>query len=90
MSEYDIEELENSLELPIGAKFYFRNILFEVVEFEGEGVWGCPNCAFSYSRRNEGAMCEIMQCTGYRHDGNKPTYFKEVTKIEGGKNDEAE
>lgn len=35
MSEYDIEELENSLELPIGTKFYFRNILFEVVEFEG-------------------------------------------------------
>ena len=48
MSEYDIEELENSLELPIGAKFYFRNILFEVVEFKGGGL-GLPKlCIFLF------------------------------------------
>lgn len=75
MSEYDIEELENSLELPIGAKFYFRNILFEVVEFEGEGIWGCPKCAFN--KRDGDMLCDIVRCTGNRHDG-KSIYFKEV------------
>lgn len=80
MDRPSIEAIEDSLDLPIGTKFYFRNNLFEVVEFK-EGIWGCPGCAFSISKRNEEEMCNIMECTDSRRDG-KTVCFKEVVKAE--------
>lgn len=34
MNHCDIEEIEYSLELPIGTRFYFRDSLFEAVGSE--------------------------------------------------------
>lgn len=34
MSDYNIEAIYNSLELPVGTRFYFRNVLYEVAELE--------------------------------------------------------
>lgn len=80
MNGYGIIAIEDSLDLPIGTKFYFRDNLFEVAEFKG-GVWGCPECAFSPSKRNEGGICAVMDCNAHRHD-DKFVYFKEVKEIE--------
>ena len=35
----DIEEIEYSLELPIGTKFYYWNYLYEVIESERKNVF---------------------------------------------------
>lgn len=80
MNRPSIAAIEDSLDLPIGTKFYLRDSLFEVAEFK-EGIWGCPGCAFSISKRNEEEMCTIMECTDSRHDG-KTVCFKEVVKAE--------
>ena len=75
MNKCVIEEIEKSLELPIGTRFYLQDTLFEVAEVD-EGkvqVWGCSKCAFS-----EEDICGVMNCDRrHRHDG-KCTYFKEV------------
>lgn len=76
MSRSNIQTLDDSLELPIGARFYFRNSLFEVAEFKEKG-YGCSECAFSRSKRNEEEMCDIVKCAFDRHD-DKSIYFKEV------------
>ena len=70
----NIEEIERSLELPIGTRFYFNNRLYEVVELEDNG-WGCSQCALA----GDEAICEIMKCKDYRYDG-KGVFFKEIEK----------
>ena len=87
MKYYDVEAIEKSFELPIGARFRFRDTLFEVAE-ANEGrmyPWGCSKCAFNKDDAEE--ICLVMKCDGYdgcRHD-QKYIYFKEVeeTKEEG-------
>ena len=75
MKYYDVGAIEKSLELPIGARFRFRDTLFEVAE-ANEGrmhPWGCSKCAFPKED-----ICEVMNCgRRHRHDG-KCTYFKEI------------
>lgn len=77
MSEHSIEEIYNSLELPIGTRFRFGDTLLEVVELEGE-AWGCSKCEFDDENKEE--ICEVMNCNR-RHD-DKCTYFKEVEEAE--------
>ena len=80
MKYYDIGAIEDGFELPIGARFHFRDTLFEVVEAD-EGrtyPWGCSKCAFNKEGAEE--VCLIMKCDGYggsRQD-KKYIYFKEV------------
>lgn len=83
MSDYNIEAIYNSLELPAGARFYFRNVLYEVAELEGESR-GCSKCEFD--NKNEREICEVMNCNSCRHDKN--IYFKEVTEAEERHNNE--
>lgn len=85
MKYYDVGAIEKSFELPIGARFRFRDTLFEVVEAD-EGrtnPWGCPKCAFNKEGVEE--VCLVMKCDGYgcgcRHD-QKFIYFKEVKETE--------
>lgn len=87
MKYYDIGAIEDGFELPVGARFRFRDTLFEVVEADGgrTNPWGCSKCAFNKEGAEE--ICLVMKCDGYgcgcRHD-QKFTYFKEV----GEENDE--
>lgn len=81
MKYYDIGAIEDGFELPIGARFRFRDTLFEVAE-ANEGrmrPWGCSKCAFNKEGVEE--VCLVMKCDGYgcdcRHD-QKYIYFKEV------------
>ena len=85
MKYYDVGAIEKSLELPIGARFRFRDTLFEVAE-ANEGrmhPWGCSKCALN--KEGEEEICLIMKCDGcgcgYRHD-QKFIYFKEVKEAE--------
>ena len=80
MNKCVIEEIEKSRELPIGARFYLRDTLFEVAEVD-EGkvqLWGCSKCAFNEEDKEE--ICLVMKCDGY--DGRRPdqkfVYFEEV------------
>ena len=77
----DIEEIECSLELPIGTKFYYWNRLYEVVESERKDFC-CLKCAFWEEIIND-PMCQVMNCGGHgytkRFDG-KRVIFKEVEK----------
>ena len=80
MKYYDIGAIEDGFELPVGARFRFRDTLFEVVEAnEGRtNPWGCSKCAFNKEGMEE--VCLIMKCDGYddcRQD-KKYIYFKEV------------
>ena len=75
---FDILDMERSIEILIGTRFYFRNHLYEVAEFE-EGKQGCIQCAF-YKRGNE-AICEVMKCNLPRHD-DKYIRFLEVKETE--------
>ena len=85
MKYYDVGAIEKSLELPIGARFRFRDTLFEVAEADEERTnpWGCPKCAFNKEGMEE--VCLVMKCDGYgcdyRHD-QKFIYFKEVKETE--------
>ena len=72
----DIEELEYSLELPIGTRFYFMNRLYEVIESNSRNC--CQGCAFideSYD-----FICQFMNCGGsyYERLDKKLVTFKEV------------
>lgn len=73
-------DIERSLELPIGSRFYFWDCLYEVAELEDDG-WGCSQCALA----GDEAICEIMKCKDYRYDG-KRVFFKEVKETEETKN----
>lgn len=82
----DIEELEYSLELPIGTKFYYWNRLYEVVESEG-GDFCCSKCAFC---NREEKLCYVMNCNegaryycGYERHDKKYIFFKEVEQSRG-------
>ena len=85
MNKCVIEEIEKSLELPIGTRFYLQDTLFEVAEVD-EGkvqVWGCSKCAFNEEDKEE--ICLVMRCDGSdgcRHD-RKYICFKEVEETEG-------
>ena len=76
-----IEEIEDSLEIPIGTRFYFRNHIYEVAEANEpiNNQWDCSECAFNKRDKNE--ICLVMFCDGYRHD-KKYIYFKEVEETE--------
>ena len=80
MNKCVIEEIEKSLELPIGTRFYLQDTLFEVAEVD-EGkvqLWGCSKCAFNEEDKEE--ICLVMKCDGHdgcRHD-QKFIYFEEV------------
>ena len=75
MNKCAIEEIYNSLELPIGTKFYFRDRLYEVAELEEEWLWGCSKCEFDDENKED--ICEVMNCNYCRHD-RKYIYFKEA------------
>lgn len=61
---FSIEKIEDSLELPIGSRFYYKGRIYEVVKSD-EGRWGCPKCALF----DEHEICSVMNCDKrYRHD----------------------
>ena len=71
------EEIEYSLELTIGTRFYFQNRLYEVVE--SNLSYCCPKCAFFNGFFNND-MCKIAIChEDDRHD-KKHIFFKEIEK----------
>ena len=75
---YDYSDIVRSVEMPIGTRFYFRNCLYEVAELK-DGKQDCSQCAFD-TRYTE-AICGVMKCNDYRHDG-KCVFFKEVEETE--------
>ena len=80
MNKCVIEEIEKSLELPIGTSFYLQDILFEVAEANEPRTnpWGCSKCAFNEEDKEE--ICLVMKCDGSdgcRHD-RKYICFKEA------------
>ena len=80
MSKHNIEEVYNSLELPIGTRFHFRKVPYEVVELENE-AWGCSECDFDDENdENKEEICEVMNCN-CRQD-KKVIFFKEVGETE--------
>ena len=89
MNKCVIEEIEKSLELPIGTRFYLQDTLFEVVEANESRTnpWGCPKCAFNaFNRKDREEICLVMKCDGgdsCRHD-KKFIYFKEVGETKEG------
>ena len=80
MNKCGIEEIEQSLDLPVGARFYLHDTLLEVAEIDDHPLCRCSKCKFQ-----EGilitAICYVMNCDkSERHDG-KYIYFKEVKEI---------
>ena len=51
MNHCDIKEIEYSLELSIGTRFYFHDSLFEAVGSE-ESDYCCQKCAF-YKKKED-------------------------------------
>ena len=80
MNHCGIEEIEYSLELPIGTRFYFRDSLFEAVGSE-ESEYCCEKCAFY--KKKEDKMCQVMNY--FSRDQKIYFFFKEVTEA-GGQN----
>ena len=79
---FSIEKIEDSLELPIGTRFYYMGHIYEIVKSD-EGRWGCPKCALF----DEHEICSVMSCDKrYRHD-KKINFFKEVEEVEGNNNE---
>ncbi len=76
MSKFDIEAIEYGLGFPIGTRFYFRNVPFEVVGSD-DGDYCCPKCAFH--KRNEKELCRLMYC--FNRDQQKYIFFREVTEV---------
>lgn len=72
----DIEEIEHSIELPIGSRFYFRNRLYEVIE---SNSYKCQKCAFDDEFRYD-LICQVMNCGGryYERLDRKLVIFNEV------------
>lgn len=77
----EIKNIDQSLELPIGTRFYFRNCLYEVVEIE-DRKWGCSQCGLS----KEEEICEVFNCNYCRCD-NKNIFFKEIKETEDENNE---
>ena len=63
-------DIEDSIELSIGTRFYFWGNLYEVAELKDE-KWGCSKCALL----EEENICKVMNCDGYRCD-KKKIFFK--------------
>ena len=76
---FNPENVEHSVELPIGTRFYFRDTLLEVAESEDGKAWYCAKCVLG--ARDEAELCQIMNCNYCRRD-DKYTYFKEVKEME--------
>ncbi len=76
---FNPENVEHSVDLPIGTRFYFRGILLEVAESEDGKAWYCSKCVLC--EKGEAELCQIMNCNYCRHDG-KYAYFKEVAEAE--------
>lgn len=81
----DIKEIEYSIELPIGIRFYFKNRLYEVVESNLRHC--CQGCAFNDESND--LICQIMNCGGiyYERLDKKLIMFKEVKKARRNNND---
>lgn len=77
---FDSEDIEYSLELPIGMRFYFKNQLYEVVELNSR--IRCPECAFFNEFLND-PMCQIMLCNKKDRHDKKHIFLKEVKELEG-------
>ena len=77
----DIEEIEYSIELPIGSRFYFRNRLYEVIESNSYEC--CLKCAFDDEFQYD-LICQVMNCGGrcYSRLDKKSVIFKEVKETE--------
>ncbi len=82
VSPCDIEEIEYSLELPIGTRLYYKNRLLEVVESE-EDKFRCLECALVTEFMDESG-CRISSCFGFERHDRKRTIFKEVKETEEG------
>ena len=79
---FSIEKIEDSLELPIGTRFYYMGHIYEIVKSD-EGRWGCPKCALF----DEIEICSVCNCDRrYRHD-KKINFFKEVEEVEENNNE---
>ena len=78
---FNPENVEHSVELPIGTRFYFRDTLLEVAESEDGKAWYCAKCVLG--ARDEAELCQIMNCNYCRRD-DKYTYFKEATETRKG------
>lgn len=77
-----IEKIEDSLELPIGTRFYYMGHIYEVIKSD-EGRWGCPECSLF----DEIEICSVMNCDKqYRRD-KKCIFFKKVKEAEEENND---
>ena len=82
----DIEEIEHSIELPIGSRFYFRNHLYEVIESNSYEC--CQKCAFDNELYD--FICQVMNCGGkyYSRLDKKSVIFKEIKETEEEKNND--
>ena len=82
----DIEEIEYSIELPIGSRFYFRNRLYEVIESNKDECW--QTCAFDDEFQYD-LICQVMNCGGryYERIDRKLVIFKEVKETDDEKNE---
>lgn len=80
MSPCDIEEIEYSLELPIGTRLYYKNRLLEVVESE-EDRFRCLECALVTEFMDE-LGCQISRCFRFERHDRKRIIFKEVKGTE--------
>lgn len=75
MEMVDIENIEGSVELPVGTKFYFFDHLYEVTELDGED-WGCSKCALLKED-----LCGVMNCRRRTRRDKKCIFFKEVETV---------
>ena len=75
----DIEEIECSLELPIGTRFYFEEQLIEVVETDKKD-WCCPKCAFHDEFWCD-PMCQVMICDESDRRDKKRIFFKRIKSV---------
>ena len=80
MSPCDIEEIEYSLELPIGTRLHYKNRLLEVVESK-EDRFRCLECALVTEFMDEPG-CQISRCFSFERRDGKRILFKEVKEIE--------
>ena len=81
---FSLEKIEDSLELPIGSRFYYKGRIYEVAELEEKWSWGCSKCEFDDDNKED--ICEVMNCNYCRHD-KKYIYFKEVKEVEENNNE---
>ena len=81
MNKCGIEEIKQSLDLPVGARFYLHDTLLEVAETDDHPLCRCSECKLQRGILIT-AICYVMNCDkSKRHDG-KYVYFKEVKETE--------